>query len=51
MADVFLTEPYLEKFEQKFSNKKTVHLPGVGHFPQEEYSELDNLIISEIDNK
>lgn len=48
MADVFLTEPYLEKFEKKFSNKKTLRLPGVGHFPQEEYSELDNLIISEL---
>ncbi len=36
MKDVFLTEKYLEKFEHKFSNKKTLQLPDAGHFPQEE---------------
>lgn len=51
MSDAFLTEPYLDKFEEKFTNKRTVRLPGVGHFPQEEYFELDNLIISELDNR
>lgn len=36
MSDVFLTGDYLQKFEQKFSNKKTLQLPTAGHFPQEE---------------
>ena len=48
MADDFLTEPYLEKFEQKFSNKKTLRLSGVGHFPQEEYGELEIEIKKEL---
>lgn len=36
MKDMFLTEKYLEKFENKFSNKKTLKLHDAGHFPQEE---------------
>jgi haloalkane dehalogenase len=48
MADAFLTEPYLDKFEEKFTNKRTVRLPGVGHFPQEEYGELEIEIKKEL---
>lgn len=36
LKDSFVTEKYLRKFTQGFSNCKVIEMPGCGHFPQEE---------------
>ena len=40
MKDKFLHNGYLDKFESGFPNSRVVKLDGVGHFPQEEESNI-----------
>lgn len=36
MKDKFVAPLYLDKFQERFTNSKTLQLPTCGHFPQEE---------------
>jgi pimeloyl-ACP methyl ester carboxylesterase len=36
LKDSFVTEKYLRKFREGFSNSEGIEIPGCGHFPQEE---------------